>query len=66
VELRNRLESTNLDEKLSTEISFLVPKLVLLVARRTAEDQYIGINAGESSHKGIVELNYQLHKIDAC
>jgi iron complex outermembrane receptor protein len=33
-----------------------------MVARRTAEDQYIGINAGESSHKGIeLQLNYQ-HK----
>tara|TARA_R110000850_G_scaffold203228_1_gene329437 strand:- start:45032 stop:47137 length:2106 start_codon:yes stop_codon:yes gene_type:complete len=28
----------------------------LLVARRVAEDQFVGINAGESSHKGIEAL----------
>jgi iron complex outermembrane receptor protein len=33
------------------------------VARRTAEDQYIGINAGASSHVGIeYVLNYQILK----
>lgn len=32
----------------------------LLVARRVAEDQYVGLNAGESSHRGIeVLLNYR-------
>lgn len=32
----------------------------LLVARRIAEDQYVGINAGESSHLGMeVVLNYR-------
>lgn len=31
----------------------------LLVARRTAADQFIGINAGETTHQGI-ELSYQL------
>ncbi len=31
----------------------------LLVSRRTADDQFIGINAGETSHQG-VELSYSL------
>jgi iron complex outermembrane receptor protein len=32
----------------------------LLVARRTAEDQFVGINAGGSLHRGVeLELNYQ-------
>ncbi len=40
--------------KLYTEIVFYSTQIRnLLVARRTAEDQYIGINAGKSSHKGI-------------
>ena len=53
-----------LDNKLYTEISFFSTQISnLLVARRTADDQYIGINAGESSHKGIELLvNYQLIK----
>lgn len=37
----------------------------LLVARRTAEDQFIGINAGETLHEGLeVELNYRYGKPD--
>ncbi|MDW3191813.1 MAG: TonB-dependent receptor [Cytophagales bacterium] len=35
----------------------------LLVARRTAEDQFIGINAGETSHQG-VELSFLLEFIN--
>lgn len=32
----------------------------LLVARRTAEDQFVGVNAGETTHNGLeVFLNYQ-------
>jgi iron complex outermembrane receptor protein len=44
----------------STEVSFFSTQISnLLVARRTAEDQFIGIN-GESSHKGLeLMLNYQ-------
>ena len=35
----------------------------LLVAQRTANDQYVGINAGQSSHRGIeLTLNYTLLK----
>lgn len=53
-----------LDNKLHTEISLFSTQISnLLVARRTADDQYIGINAGESSHKGVeLLLNYQLIK----
>ncbi|MEL6559380.1 MAG: TonB-dependent receptor [Bacteroidota bacterium] len=37
----------------------------LLVARRTAEDQFIGINAGETLHEGLeMELNYRYGKPD--
>ena len=33
----------------------------LLVARRTAQDQFIGINAGKTQHNGLeVDLNYKL------
>jgi iron complex outermembrane receptor protein len=55
-----------LDNTLYTEISFFSTQINnLLVARRTADDQYIGINAGESSHKGIeLLLNYQLIKTE--
>lgn len=53
-----------LDNQLYTEISFFSTQISnLLVARRTADDQYIGINAGESSHKGVeLLLNYRLIK----
>lgn len=34
----------------------------LLVARRVAEDQYVGLNAGESSHRGVEAfVNYRWH-----
>ena len=50
-----------LNSKLYTEIAFydlLVENL--LVARRLADDQYMGINAGKSSHRGIEFLvNYK-------
>ena len=54
----------SLDNKLYTELSLFSTQITnLLVARRTAEDQYIGINAGASSHKGVeLLLNYQLLK----
>ena len=54
------------DNRLYTELSFFSTQISnLLVARRTADDQYIGINAGVSSHKGIeLLLNYQLIKAE--
>lgn len=37
----------------------------LLVARRTAEDQFIGINAGQTTHNGIeTDLKYSIFKND--
>jgi iron complex outermembrane receptor protein len=53
-----------LGNKLSTEIALYSTQITnLLVARRTAEDQYVGINAGESSHVGIeFSVNYMLIK----
>lgn len=53
-----------LERKLYTELIFYSTQISnLLVARRVAEDQYLGINAGESSHQGMEFLvNY---KIDA-
>lgn len=46
---------------LYTEIAlYYTPINNLLVARRTANDQYVGINAGQTSHKGIEYLvNYK-------
>lgn len=56
------LKAHGLNNKLYTELSFFSTQITnLLVARRTAEDQYIGINAGASSHIGIEFLvNFQL------
>jgi iron complex outermembrane receptor protein len=51
-----------LNNKLYTELTFFTQISNLLVARRTAEDQYIGINAGESSHVGIEYVLNQLIK----
>lgn len=53
-----------LASKLHTELVFYSSQISnLLVARRTAEDQFVGINAGESSHRGIeLTLNYALLK----
>lgn len=50
-----------LEKKLYTELILYSTQINnLLVARRIAEDQYVGINAGESSHKGIeFLLNYK-------
>jgi len=50
-----------LNSKLYTEIAFYDLRVEnLLVARRLADDQYMGINAGKSSHRGIEFLvNYK-------
>ena len=43
-----------LENKLYTEVTFYSTQITnLLVARRTADDQYVGINAGSSSHTGV-------------
>lgn len=51
-----------LAKKLYTEVTFYTTQIKnLLVARRTAEDQFVGINAGSSSHSGLEFLvNYTL------
>lgn len=51
-----------LSNKLYTELALFSAQIEnLLVARRTAEDQYVGINAGSSSHLGVEFLvNYNL------
>lgn len=48
--------------KLYTEVTFYSTQINnLLVARRTAEDQFVGINAGSSSHSGLEFLvNYKI------
>lgn len=48
--------------KLYTEVTLFTTQIKnLLVARRTAEDQFVGINAGMSSHTGLEFLvNYKL------
>jgi iron complex outermembrane receptor protein len=53
-----------LQSKLYTELVFYSTQISnLLVARRTAEDQFVGINAGRSSHRGIeFTVNYALLK----
>ena len=50
------------NNKLYTEITFFSTQIKnLLVARRIAEDQYVGINAGASSHTGIeFFVNYKM------
>ena len=50
-----------LSNRLYTEVAFYSLQIDnLLVARRIAEDQYVGINAGESSHRGVeILLNYR-------
>jgi len=52
--------------KLYTEATLFSTQIEnLLVARRTAEDQYVGINAGSSSHPGVEFLvNYKLLESD--
>ena len=51
-----------LGNKVYTEVTFYTTQINnLLVARRTANDQYVGINAGSSSHSGLEFLvNYAL------
>lgn len=51
-----------LKNKVYTEVTFYTTQIKnLLVARRTAEDQFVGINAGSSSHSGFEFLfNYKL------
>jgi iron complex outermembrane receptor protein len=58
------LKMHGLNNKLYMELTFFSTQISnLLVARRTAEDQYIGINAGASSHVGIeYVVNYQILK----
>jgi len=52
--------------KVYTELTFFSTQIEnLLVARRTADDQYVGINAGSSSHPGIeLIINYKLLNSD--
>jgi iron complex outermembrane receptor protein len=51
-----------LKNKIYTEVTFYTTQIEnLLVARRTANDQFVGINAGSSSHTGLEFLvNYKL------
>lgn len=51
-----------LGNKIYTELVFFSTQIQnLLVARRTADDQYVGVNAGSSSHPGIeFLLNYKV------
>jgi len=51
-----------LDNKLYAEATLFSTQIEnLLVARRTADDQYVGINAGSSSHPGVeFLLNYKV------
>lgn len=54
---------SNLGGKLNYEISIYRMRVNnLLVARRTSEDQYVGVNAGKTNHDGIeAALNYREH-----
>ncbi len=48
------LKSKLLDSRLYLELAFYTMRIKnLIVARRTSEDQYIGINAGKTDHSGI-------------
>jgi len=51
-----------LQNKLYTEVALYTTQITnLLVARRTANDQFVGINAGSSSHSGVeFAVNYKL------
>jgi iron complex outermembrane receptor protein len=51
-----------LKNKVYTEVSFYTTQIEnLLVARRTANDQFVGINAGSSSHTGLeILVNYKI------
>ena len=54
-----------LENKIYTEVTFYSTQIEnLLVARRTANDQFVGINAGSSSHSGLEFLvNYKLFEL---
>ncbi|RTY96305.1 TonB-dependent receptor [Flavobacterium sp. GSN2] len=54
-----------LKNKIYTEVTFYSTQIEnLLVARRTANDQFVGINAGSSSHSGLEFLvNYKLFEL---
>lgn len=56
------VKSQLFNKNLYAEITFYSLQIEnLLVARRVAEDQFVGINAGESSHKGAeISLKYNL------
>jgi iron complex outermembrane receptor protein len=57
------VKSTLLKNKLYTDLTLYSLQVNnLLVARRIAEDQFVGINAGESSHKG-AELSLRYSEI---
>lgn len=51
-----------LDNKLYTEVALFSTQIEnLLVARRTADDRYVGVNAGSSSHPGVEFIvNYKV------
>ncbi|TDE55128.1 TonB-dependent receptor family protein [Flavobacterium sp. GT3P67] len=55
-----------LKSKVYTEVTFYTTQIKnLLVARRTADDQFVGINAGSSSHTGLEFLvNYKLLELN--
>lgn len=55
------------ENKVYTELTFFSTQIEnLLVARRTANDQYVGVNAGSSAHPGIeFLLNYKLLETSA-
>ncbi|RTY76394.1 TonB-dependent receptor family protein [Flavobacterium sp. LS1R10] len=54
-----------LENKIYTEVTFYSTQIEnLLVTRRTANDQFVGINAGSSSHSGLEFLvNYKLFEL---
>ena len=55
-----------LNQKLYTEVALYTTQIKnLLVARRTAEDQFVGINAGSSAHSGLeFLLRYALLNVE--
>ncbi|MFE3868335.1 TonB-dependent receptor family protein [Flavobacterium sp. LS2P90] len=55
-----------LKNKVYTEVTFYTTQIKnLLVARRTADDQFVGINAGSSSHNGLeFFVNYKLLELN--
>lgn len=54
------------NNSLYTELAlFYIDITNLLVAKRTADDQYVGVNAGETRHKGVeFQVNYHFLKSD--